>query len=153
MPRKLFSIMFTLLCLFTTACATQNAEEAEADKTLAQEVVRQFEQSQSSITYSDPATFTQGDQFLTPEFAAQYHEMRAGMEQFILDSKSTVTGTEPTITFVKREGNDLFYTLESTRTIASEETNASAESHIKYLVTVTKKNSESYLISNMEETS
>lgn len=118
----------------------------------AENVIKQFEASQSSVTYKDPSSFNAGDKYLTPDFAKKYHsEVRAGMEQFIKDSKGTVSGGEPTITFNKQEGNDLIYNFQANRTISIEQPEQYIQSHVKYLVTVTKQKDGSYLISDMVE--
>lgn len=149
---KIINYLMICLLLFTVAgCGGTNAEDAQKEKEAAADVIRQFEATQASITYKDPSTFTKGDAYLTPDFAKKYHEMRAGMEQFIKDSKATVSGTEPKITFIKQEDDNLRFDLESDRTITSEQTGSSAVSQIKYIVTVAKQDDGSYLISHMEE--
>ena len=145
-----FMILIFVLAI-AAACGTPNAEDYQKDKDAAAQVIAQFEVTQSQITYKDPASFTKGDQYLTPEFAKQYHELRAGMEQFIKDSKATVSGTDPTISFIEHDGDHFLFNFEANRTITSEETNSSASSQVKYIVTVTKQDDGSFLISNMEE--
>lgn len=146
--------ILSLISLTIAACGNENAEEVNKDKEAGASVIKQFEMTQSSITYKDPATFTAGDKYLTPEFAKKYHEeMRAGMEKFIMDSKATVSGKEPTVTYKEHQDNNFIYDFEADRTITSEQTNSSVNSHVKYRVTVTKQKEGTFLISNMEEIS
>lgn len=151
MQKWMTFLVYILIFILVSGCGSPNAEEAQKDKDAAALLIAQFEATQSQITYKDPESFTKGDPYLTPEFAKQYHELRAGMEQFIKDSKATVSGKEPTITFIQRNGDDLLFNFEAERTITSEETGSSAVSQVKYIITVTKQDDGSFLISNMEE--
>lgn len=119
----------------------------------AENVIKRFEATQSSVTYKDPSSFQTGDKYLTPDFAKKYHgQIRAGMEQFIKSSKGIVTGKAPKITFSKQNGNHLIYHFDVVRTISIEQPKPSSiASHVNYLVTVTKQKDGSYLISDMVE--
>lgn len=150
-PKRLGIILLTLFTLIIVGCSKQSVEDIQNDKLAAEEVVRAFEGTQASVTYSDPSSFDKGDQYLTADYAKKYHEMRAGMKQFILDSQAVVTGAEPNVKFIKHSGKDFQYSLSSNRTITSELTKDSAVSQIEYVVTVTKQKDGSFLISNMEE--
>lgn len=143
--------MIMLISFWLASCGS--AEMTEQDQQAAIEVIKQFEQTQTAITYQDPASFTAGDQYLTEEFAKRYHgELRAGMEQFIKDSKASVSsGSEPSITFMKQEDSQLLFDFKAERLITIEGTDSSANSNVHYVVTVTKQKDGSFLISNMEE--
>jgi hypothetical protein len=150
MNQTLLGILIMIISLHLTGCAS--VEITKEDKQAAKEVIRQFELTQSTVTYRDPSSFARGDQYMTPEFAEKYHgEIRAEMEKFLMDSRATVSGTVPTITFIKQEENSLLYNLESHRTITTEISNAKVDSHVEYIVTVTKQNDGTLLINNLEE--
>lgn len=150
-PKRLGIILFAILTLIIAGCSKQSVEDIQKDKQAAEDVIRAFEGTQASVTYSDPASFDKGDPYLTADYAKKYHEMRAGMKQFILDSQAVVTGEEPTIKFIKHSGKDFQYLLSSNRTITSELTKDAAISQVEYVVTVTKQKDGSFLISNLEE--
>lgn len=163
MFKKMASLsLISLLGLTISACSSQTSVEQTSQQETknvatsqvkneeAENIIKQFETTQSSVTYKDPQSFIAGDQYLTPEFAKKYHEqIRGGMEQFIKDSKGTVSGKAPQITFNKQEGDKIIYNFEAERTISLEEPKQSIASHVKYLVTVTKQKDGSYLISDM----
>jgi len=161
MLKKMISIsLISLLGLTMVACSNNTVEQTPQQEDAASEVkneeaeniIRQFEATQSSVTYKDPQSFIAGDKYLTADFAKVYHEqIRAGMEQFLKDSKGTVSGEEPTISFYKQEGDNLIYNFEVDRIITIEQPEQSITSHVKYLVTVTKQKDGSYLISDMKE--